>query len=150
MGVSYFVAFVVRPPAAASLQPPVLPRIGGGEARPGPLGRRRVDTVPGKLDDDEGSSRSEQRGHLVQGAIDVPYVVQRQDGHDVIERSGPGELLYPDAAEDRAFRSPGVDGGDGVACAVEGDGQISLPASHLQHPGGRVTDLSQDEPLDAP
>jgi hypothetical protein len=77
-------------------------------------------------------------------------VVQRQDSHDMVERSRLEELLYPDASKDRAFGSPGVDGGDGVASAVEGDGQISLPASHLQHPGGRVTDLIEDEPLDAP
>jgi hypothetical protein len=33
---------------------------------------------------------------------------------------------------------------------VEGVGQISLPVSQLQHPGGRVTDLTEDELLDAP
>ena len=67
----------------------------------------------------------------------------------MVERSRLGELLYPDASKDRTFGSPGVDGGDGVAGAVEGVGQISFPASHLQHPGGRVTDLMEDEPLDA-
>jgi hypothetical protein len=67
----------------------------------------------------------------------------------MVERSRLGELLYPEASKDRTFGSPGVDGGNGVASAVQGVGQISLPASHLQHPGGRVTDLIEDEPLDA-
>src|SRR5215218_121409 len=151
MQVSHIVASVVRPSTAASLQPGVLPRVGGaGEARQCPLGRRNVDTVPCELDYDKSSCRLEQLGHLVQGTTDVLYVVQRQDRHDMVERSRLGELLYPDASKDRAFGSPGVDRGDGVAGAVEGDGQISLPTSHLQHPGGRVTDLMEDEPLDAP
>ncbi len=67
----------------------------------------------------------------------------------MVERSRLGELLYPDAPKDRAFRSPRVDGGDGVTGAVVGDGQVSLSASHLQHPGGRVTDPIEDEPPDA-
>jgi hypothetical protein len=67
----------------------------------------------------------------------------------MVERSRLGELLYPDASKDRTFRSSGVDGGDRVAGAIEGDGQISLPASHLQHPGGSGTDLIEDESLDA-
>jgi 3',5'-cyclic AMP phosphodiesterase CpdA len=67
----------------------------------------------------------------------------------MVEWSGLGELLNPDASEDRAFGSPWVDGGDGVTGAVEGEGQISLPASDLQYPGGRVTDPVEDEPLDA-
>src|SRR5215210_929657 len=151
MQVPHFVAPIVRPPTTPSLQPRVLTRVGGaGEARPSPLGRRGVDTVPGKLDYDEGSSCSEQPGHLVQGTTDVLYVVKRQDRHDMVERSRLRVVLYPDAAEDRAFRSPGVDGGNGVAGAVENHGQISLPASHLQHPGWRVADLIEDEPLDAP
>src|SRR5215211_6687620 len=111
MEVSHFIASVVRPPAAASLQPRVLPRVrGAGEARQCPLGRRPVDTVPCELDHDKGSSRSEQLGHLVHGTTDVLYVVQREDRHDMVERSRLGELLYPDASKDRAFGSPGVDG----------------------------------------
>src|SRR5919107_3917019 len=151
MQVSHFVASVVRPPAAASLQPRALPRARGvGEARQCPLGCCRVDTVPRELYNDKGPSCAEKADYLVQGTIDVLYVVQRQDRHDIVERSRLGELLYPEASKDRAFGSPGVDGGDGVAGAVESMGQISLPASHLQHPGGRVTDLMEDEPHYAP
>src|SRR5919107_815267 len=150
MEMTHFVASVVRAPTTPSFQPRVSPRGGGGEARPGPLGCRHVDTIPGEFDYEEGSFRSEQVGHFVQGASDVLHVVQRQDRHDMVERSGLGELLYPDAAEDWALGSPGIDGDDGVAGAVEDDCQLSVPASHLQHPGWRVTDLIQDKPLDAP
>src|SRR5918994_2247866 len=139
---------MVRAPTTPTLQPRVSPR--GGEARPGPLGRRHVDTVPGELDYDEGSSISEQSGHLVQGTGEILHVVQRKDRHDMVEGSRLGELLYPEPAEDRALGSPWVDGGNGVASAVEGECQLSVPASHLQYPGRRVTDLSQDKPLDAP
>jgi hypothetical protein len=68
----------------------------------------------------------------------------------MVEWSGLGELLDPDASEDRAFGSSWVDGGDGVTGAVEGEGQISLPASDLQYPGGRVTDPVEDERLNPP
>src|SRR5687767_12140079 len=99
MRVSRFVATVVRRPAAVSLQPRVLPRIRGArEARQCPLDRLFVHSVPRELDHDKGPSRAEQAGDLVQGTTDVLYVVQRQDSHDVVEPSGLGELLYPDAA----------------------------------------------------
>jgi hypothetical protein len=151
MQVSHFVASAVRPPAAASLQPRALPRGRGvGEAHQCPLGRCHVDTVPRELYNDEGPSCAEKADYLVQGTTDVLYVVQRQDRHDMVEQSRLGELPYPDAPKDRAFGSAGIDGGDGVAGAVEGDSQISLPASHLQHPRRRVTDLIEDELLDAP
>ena len=118
--------------------------------RQSPLSRCHVDQDPRELDHDEGPSCAEKADYLVQGTTDFLYVVQRQDRHDMVERSKLGELLYPDASKDRDFASPGVDGGDGVAGAYEGVGQISLPASHLQHPRGRVPDLIEDEPLDAP
>src|SRR5215212_6068034 len=66
MQVSPFVASVVRPPAAASLQPRALPRRRGvGEARQSPLGCCPVDTVPRELYDDECPSCAEKADYLV-------------------------------------------------------------------------------------
>ncbi len=47
------------------------------------------------------------------------------------------------------LRVPVGDRGHGVAGTREGPSQRALPATHLQHPGRRVTDLAEDELLDA-
>jgi hypothetical protein len=65
----------------------------------------------------------------------------------VFERAGIGELLEPHALEDGTFGCPRVDCGDRVTGTREGLGQLPLPATHLQHPGRRVTDLGKDELL---
>ncbi len=76
-------------------------------------------------------------------------MVQGQARHHVVERAGIGELLEPHTLEDGTFGCPWVDRGHGVTGTRHGPGQLPLPATHLQHPGRRVTDLVEDELLDA-
>src|SRR3712207_1242597 len=91
----------------------------------------------------------EQVGYLVQDPPEVFDVVQGQARHYVVERAGIGELLDPHAPEDGTFGCPRVARGHGVTGTRHGSGQLPLPAPHLQHPGRRITDLPEDELLDA-
>src|SRR5918998_1615726 len=142
---------LLGPPPAAALEPRGAPRPGGGrESFQRPFCRGPLEPFPGELDHYQGSALSEQGGDLVQGSPEVPDVVQGQARHHAVERTGIGERLDAHATEDGTLRRPRIDGGHGVARKGEGAGQLPLPATHLQHPGGRVTDLPQDELLDAP
>ena len=101
------------------------------------LGRPLVDQVPAELVQDHHALGCEQPAQLVEDAVEIVDVVQREAREHRVEWARLVQVLDRHLPEDWSFRCLGIDRDDLVAGRVQREGKLAAAAADFEDPSWR-------------